>query len=79
MQIGHVPGGANSVADALSRVEEVSLAAEFSLKDLTDEQVHDPELQLLVTNGTSSLTLEDIDIRCDLFLATPQMYPVSGV
>lgn len=76
--VRYVPGKDNVVADALSRVEEVSSAIDF--RDLAKYQETDPELQDLIKHG-SALQLKKIDtlidnvtVYCDVSTPTPRPY-----
>ncbi|KAJ8721092.1 hypothetical protein PYW08_006557 [Mythimna loreyi] len=75
--IRHLPGSDNVVADALSRVEEVSTIIDF--KDLAKLQDEDPELQGLLLNGTA-LKLKKIagsthiSVYCDTSTQLPRPY-----
>lgn len=73
--IRHIAGRDNIVADALSRIEEIGPAINYS--ELARDQAQDPELQDLIRNG-SSLKLQKLEtceeLYCDFTTTTPRPY-----
>lgn len=76
--VRYIPGKENVVADALSRVEEVTYSLDY--KALAQSQDADPELQDLLLNGSSlklrkiSLIDSNIPVYCDTSLPQPRPY-----
>ncbi|GFX14042.1 transposon Tf2-6 polyprotein [Trichonephila clavipes] len=75
MNIQHVPGTQNLLADALSRIEidSISQASCLDYKDIAAAQLVDEELKQLLESNSTSLTLkqqyfplEDITLTCDV-------------
>lgn len=56
--ICHIPGSNNIVADSLSRVNEITIPSNITLKDLQEEQKLDTELPILLTSTTSLKLIE---------------------
>lgn len=78
--IQHIAGSANIVADALSRVDVMSIVHSVDYGQLALSQESDPELQQLL-RSESSLQLNkvsvpgfEIDLYCDTASATPRPY-----
>lgn len=73
--IEFIPGKKNVVADSLSRVDLIRLAADVSLAELSEAQQSDPELKALYTDGASSLNFRRLLWGTD---HTPIVCDVSG-
>lgn len=58
--VEHIPGNDNVVADSLSRVESLRLAADFSLEELASLQKTDEQLKALCDSTETSLILKKI-------------------
>lgn len=56
-KINHVPGTANVVADALSRVDAIQIPMEIDFKELSELQKSDAELKTLLDSQTTSATI----------------------
>ncbi|KAI5755581.1 hypothetical protein M8J77_018107 [Diaphorina citri] len=61
--IQHVSGVSNVVADALSRIEEISLSSSIDLSKFASEQNSDLELQALLKQNKTSLVLKSVTIE----------------
>ncbi|KMQ85902.1 pol polyprotein [Lasius niger] len=60
----HLPGTQNTVADALSRIQEIHMPTIISTEDIALEQLKDEELQELVTSpSTSNLQLRKLRLN----------------
>lgn len=84
--IKYLPSEQNVVADSLSRVEAIRLAADVKFVELSLAQKDDDELQSLLINGTSSLNLsrmlwgpDETPVVCDLLLAGEIICPYVPV
>ncbi|XP_046400857.1 uncharacterized protein LOC124167107 [Ischnura elegans] len=82
--IRHVAGAENVVADALSRVEEVSAAVPHST--LASAQEDDPELKALIDYNNSSLVFRKIslpdtgmEVYCDISTSTARPFVPSDL
>lgn len=75
-EIRHVSGQDNVVADALSRIEEISTS--FDYQALAEDQTKDPELQSLLINGTSlklqQFVTPDAILYCDVSTNSTRPY-----
>ena len=74
MDIRHVPGEENSVADALSRVDAVMMPVIVDTEELAQQQATDEELQRELESSSSSLKLQkfllpetNTTLYCDCF------------
>ncbi|XP_026313795.1 uncharacterized protein LOC113225643 [Hyposmocoma kahamanoa] len=77
--IKHIKGEDNTVAEAISRINAISLEQEY--EDLAKSQKPDEELLRLLENNSSSLQLTkvvipgtDLSLICDLSTSKPQPY-----
>ena len=77
--IQYIPGSANVVADAFSRIEAITAPTQIDFATLASAQKDDQELNTLLNNPNQSLKLilipipgTDINIYCD---STPQQRP----
>jgi len=79
-EINHISGKLNSVADALSRIESISMPIIVSLQELADYQKEDEELQVLLTSDSSLqlkkfiLSGSTVPIYCDCSSALIRPY-----
>ncbi|KYB25159.1 hypothetical protein TcasGA2_TC034897 [Tribolium castaneum] len=72
-RITHVSGEDNTVADALSRIDEIVTPTTISTKELKREQETDPELQQILKAEATSLVMKELipadaeaSIYCDI-------------
>jgi hypothetical protein len=84
MQIVHLAGSENSVADALSRLCQINMPATLEAQELQDVQENDSELNGLLDEGNTSLQLQKLStdgttsIYCDISTSYVRPYiPVS--
>ncbi|RVE51202.1 hypothetical protein evm_004167 [Chilo suppressalis] len=77
--IKHISGKENITADALSRVEVISIPPDF--ETIAQKQHNDPEIRELLENNSSSLKLQkvpvpgtDITLYCDVSQSRPRPY-----
>lgn len=61
-KIQHISGAENFVADALSRVEAISLPTAISFEQIAQEQGNDVELERVQNSDSSSLKLRKINL-----------------
>lgn len=71
-EIRYIQGSSNTVADTLSRIQEICLPSSLNFNDIATGQSGDVELQNLITSNTTSLNLQplqlspSVSIYCDV-------------
>lgn len=79
IDIRHMSGSANVIADTLSRISDIHVLA-LNLDDMAQDQTYDIELQNLLSNASPSLNLKTLrtnsatEVICDTSTNTVRPY-----